>query len=92
MADIDDMLTAADFADWADLNTEETHELAVAFAEVRLSAKLEAEREIVAALEHVANGIAHARECGKFWSDDQRQAWLNGLELAARKALEGRPA
>lgn len=40
------------------------------------------------ALEHCANGIAHARELGRDWSPEQRQAYLNGLELVARKALE----
>ena len=41
-------------------------------------------REIIL---HMADGIATERETG-FWSDDQRRAWINGLENTGRKALE----
>jgi len=55
--------------------------------------KAEAERDKArAALEHVANHIQHARELGGHWSDNQKQAFLNGAEQVARETLKRRAA
>ena len=45
-------------------------------------------QKLEVAARHVADGIALAREVGGHWTEDQRQAWFNGLETAARRALE----
>lgn len=74
--------------DKLELSIFQRYALAFAIGEVRRI--MEEENRIdpfIGAIEHMVNGLQHVREMGQDWSPDQRQAFINGLELTGRKAI-----